>query len=668
MVFIRHLVWVVVLASGAVAASAPPNIILITLDTVRADRMGFLGSKRGLTPNLDAVAGQSAVFTHAYSQVPITTPSHAVILTGTYPQFNQVTDFQVPLAPDLPYAPEILRSHGYHTAAFLASIVLDPGAKLAPGFDRGFDTYDAGFHVRFPGEDRYHSSERRGDVVIEHALAWLRQHPKGPFFVWVHLYDAHHPYRPPEPFRSRYAKTPYDGGIAYVDSVVGKFVRQLRARGLYDDSIVAIMADHGESLGAHGEDMHGIFLYDETIHVPLVFKLPGSKLPGSKPAEPQRVENRVELVDVLPTILEAAGISAPAEVQGESLLGLIKGSAASAREAGPVPPSHFTDRPAFAESDYPRRAYGWSPLQSLRTGKYLYIKAPRPELYDQSQDPEANHDLSSSSSAVASTLGAQLDAFRQKTSTTKDAPKVSLDPEAQEKLAALGYMATDPNAGKAGGKNAAADAKDKIEISNLMNQANVLREDGNCAEAVPILKKLITEEPEVTPLYVKLGQCLVLMKDYAQAKVVLGQILASKPDFVTSRFQLSMALIASGDVAGAMAQLQIITEKEPRWDRPHLMLATVLAQTERYREAVTECEKILETDPNNYAALLLEGQVLVLAEQGEAAVPRLQKAAGLQPRRPEPHSSLADAYSLLRNKAEAARERSAARRLGARDE
>jgi arylsulfatase A-like enzyme len=198
-----RLIWLTFWLTASALAATPPNIILITLDTTRADRMGFLGSKLGLTPNLDALALDSAVFTRAYAQAPLTPTSHASILTGTYPQFHQVIDFQVPLAADLPYAPAILRSHGYHTAAFLGAIVLNPDPTYAPGFDRGFDTYDAGFHKEGPGEDRYRTVQRRGDEVVAHALAWLNKHPKGPFFIWIHLYDAHDPYDPPEPYKTR---------------------------------------------------------------------------------------------------------------------------------------------------------------------------------------------------------------------------------------------------------------------------------------------------------------------------------------------------------------------------------------------------------------------------------------------------------------------------------
>src|SRR6202158_955692 len=354
----RQLAYVVWLGASMLAAvAAPPNVILITLDTARADRMGFLGSTLGLTPNLDTLARESVVFTHAYSQVPLTAPSHATILTGTYPQFHQVNDFQVPLAQDLPYAPAILREHGYSTSAFVGAMVLDPHAGFARGFERGFDTYDASFHQARPGEDRYHSTERRGDEVVAHALAWLNQHPRGRFFMWLHLYDAHDPYEPPEPYKSRYASAPYDGEIAYVDSAVGKFLSDLRTRGIYDGALIAVMADHGEALGEHGEDTHGFFLYDETIHVPLLIKLPGAAS-LKKDSAGKKIENRVGLVDVLPTILQAAGIAVPQEVQGESLLSVLMPKPAPAESAGAsAAPDASRDRPAYAETDYPQNTY-----------------------------------------------------------------------------------------------------------------------------------------------------------------------------------------------------------------------------------------------------------------------------------------------------------------------
>jgi len=301
-----------------------PNVILITLDTTRADRMGFLGSKRGLTPKLDEMARQGVAFTRAYSHVPLTTASHTTILTGTYPQFNHVNDFGVPLSARLPYVPDLLHQHGYRTGAFVGSLILDPLDGTAPGFDRGFDVYDAGFHLRRRGMDRYRSVERRAGEVVDHALGWLSQVPNGPFFLWVHFYDAHDPYDPPPPYIEQYASQPYDGEIAYTDACLGKLLDALRKHGLYDETLIAVMADHGESLGAHGENTHGVFLYDETLHVPLLIKLPLNRFAG------KHVETRVGLVDVAPTILSAAGFTAPHEMQGESLLSMVNTSEATA--------------------------------------------------------------------------------------------------------------------------------------------------------------------------------------------------------------------------------------------------------------------------------------------------------------------------------------------------
>jgi arylsulfatase A-like enzyme/thioredoxin-like negative regulator of GroEL len=668
----RQLACIVWLGASTLAAlAAPPNVILITLDTARADRMGFLGSKLGLTPNLDTLARESVVFTHAYSQVPLTAPSHATILTGTYPQFHQVNDFQVPLAQDLPYAPAILREHGYRTSAFVGAMVLDPHAGFARGFDRGFDTYDAGFHQAHAGEDRYHSTERRGGEVVAHALAWLNQHPQGPFFMWLHLYDAHDPYDPPEPYKIKYAAAPYDGEIAYVDSAVGKFLSDLRTRGLYDGALIAVMADHGEALGDHGEDTHGFFLYDETIHVPLVIKLPRAASAQTDSAG-KKIENRVGLVDVLPTILQAAGIAVPQEVQGESLLGMLlpKPAPAESAEASAAPDAS-PDRPAYAETDYPQNTYGWSPLRALRTGKYLYIKAPRQELYDQSADPKAEHDLSSASAAVTSTLAGQLDAFRQKTSSSREAPKSDVDPEAQAKLAALGYVATDSNPSKAGAASAkerGADPKDKIETGNLIHRTYLLIEDQRYQEAVPLLRQLIAKEPNTPLAYAQLGQCFVSLKDYPQAVPVLHKAVELRPDMTLPHFQLGVALLETKDIAGAVPELEMVVARVPRWEEAHLLLQMAYAQTDRMPEAIKECEKVLEFDPDHYGTNLLLGRVLELTGKPAAALPRLKKAAALDPKAPEPHMFLAEAYVQLGRKTDAARERAAAKRLGASNE
>ena len=661
------LILMVTSAMAGTVAPQPPNVILITLDTTRADRMGFLGSKRGLTPNLDALARQSVVFTRAYSQVPLTTASHATILTGTYPQFHQVNDFGVALAEDIPYAPYIFRGNGYHTAAFVGSLVLDPATRSAPGFDRGFDTYDAGFHRRRQGEDRYEAIERRGGEVIGRALEWLNAHPKGPYFLWVHLYDAHDPYDPPEPYKTKYAAAPYDGEIAYVDAAVGKFVGQLRARGLYDGALIAVMADHGEALGEHGETTHGIFLYDETIRVPLLFKLPQGRSAG------KRIETRAGLVDVMPTILQTVGIPIPKEMQGESLLGMFRTPAskpasggANAAKARGTAAEPLRDRPAYAESDYPHRTFGWSSLRSLRTGKYLFIEAPNKELYDQTADAKEEHNLSTASVAVANTLGSQLDAFRQKTSTSKEAPKVVNDPDLQERLNALGYVASDnSNASMPGIKETGADPKNKVEVVNLLHRAEMAKEDMRFQEAVPLLEQVIALEPNLPITYLQLGTALTSLKDYEKAVPILRKAVEMRPDLTVPRYQLGSALFETGDFTGAALQFETAVARSPNWPEAHLSLATAYARSDRLADAIPEYAKVIELRPNHYSAHLLMGRALALSGNPTAAVPVLLRAVELQPKSPEPHRFLADAYIQLGQQTDAERERAAAQRLRA---
>lgn len=648
--------WLAASALAGTVAPPAPNVILITLDTVRADRMGFLGSRRRLTPTLDAFARQSVVFTHAYSQAPLTTASHATILTGMYPQFHQVNDFGVPLAKDLPYGPDIFRARGYDTAAFIGSLILDPNARSAPGFERGFDTYDAGFHRRRPGENRYQAIERRGGEVVAHALAWLNQHPKGPFFIWVHLYDAHDPYDPPEPYKSRYATAPYDGEIAYVDSTLGKLMSQLRARGLYHGALIAVMADHGEALGDHGEATHGIFLYDETIRVPLLIKLPGERAAG------KQVESRVGLVDVLPTLLQAAGVSVPPEIQGRSLLPLLRSVAVG--KTATNEPTLTLDRPGYAETDYPHRTFGWSSLRSLRTGKYLYVEAPHRELYDQSADPKAERNLAATSAAVSDTLASQLEAFRQKTTSSREAPRVSMDPELQGKLSGLGYVASDNSSSTTPGvKDTGADPKDKIEVVNLLHRAEMLAEELRYAEAAPLLEQAIAKEPGLPIAYLQLGTALTVLRNYEKAAPVLQKAVELRPDLTIPRYQLGSALFETGDFAGAALQFEIAVARSPRWPEAHFSLATAYARADRLQDAIKEYEKVIELRPNHYGAHLLLGRALALSGNPTAALPNLTKAAELQPTSPEPHRFLADAYAQLGQEADAEREQGQAANL-----
>ncbi len=385
----------VLLAPAPAVFAQSPNVVFVTMDTMRADRMGFLGSTRGLTPHLDALARQGVVFERAYSQVPITTASHATLLSGTYPQFHRVTDFGIPLPEKLPYLPALLKDRGYATAAFVGSLILDPRGGLAPGFDRGFDVYDAGFRQRRGKEDRYKTMERRAGDVVARATAWLLTTGSKPYFLWVHVFDAHDPYEAPAPFAAKYAAAPYDGEVAYVDSALGALLATLAKRPDYDNTLVAVYADHGESLGDHGEASHGVFLYDSTIRVPLLLRLPKGRSAGT------RVTTRAGLVDLAPTVLAALGAEIPATMQGASLLPFV----------GTAP----MERPQYAETDYPRRAFGWSSLGAYRADRFLYVRSPIRELYDSASDPGQTKNLAEQRGAAADRIQAEMDAFRKRT-------------------------------------------------------------------------------------------------------------------------------------------------------------------------------------------------------------------------------------------------------------
>jgi arylsulfatase A-like enzyme/Flp pilus assembly protein TadD len=642
--------------SPAVAVdSTHPNIILITLDTTRADRMGFLGSKRGLTPNLDAMAHQGVAFTRAYSHVPITTASHTTILTGTYPQFNRVNDFGIPLSPRLPYLPDLLHAQGYHTGAFVGSLILDPLDGTAPGFDRGFEVYDAGFHLRRHGMDRYKSVERRADDVVNHALAWLSQLSNGPFFLWVHLYDAHDPYDPPAPFKARFASQPYDGEIAYADSAVGTLVSEIRKHGLYDETLIAVMADHGESLGAHGENTHGIFLYDETLHVPLLFKLPASHAAG------KRIDARVRLVDVAPTILQEAGLPVPKEMQGESLSAMMMMKPAAGHRGAETAQE---DRSAYAETDYPHRAFGWSSLRALRSGKYLYVRAPERELYNQTIDPDATRNLAGGAKAVADTVAAQLDAFRSQTSQTL-VELAKPDAEQMQKLQALGYVASDATPAHDDKELTGVDPKTKIEISNLLHDAMFDVEDARYQEAVPLLKRVLVEEPNMPVANMQYGIAQARLKNYAEAIPPLKKAAELLPDNSMGRYELALALFETGSWKEAAPQFEAAVARAPKWADAQFSLAAVYARIDRVPEAMERLDTCLGLNPDHYRANLLRGRLLSLLGKPAEALPNLQRAAAVEPDSREAHLFLADAYAQLGRSADEKVERARAEKAKA---
>jgi len=621
-----------------------PNVILITMDTTRADRMGFNGSKKGLTPNLDVVAQDGVVFTQAYSQAPITPVSHATIFTGTYPQFHRVNDFGKRVPASLPVISEIFKKQGYRTGAFVGSIILDPNGAMAPGFDRGFDTYAAGYRRRTPGDDRYKTMEHRAEETITRALAWLSKNSRGPFFLWIHIWDPHEPYEPPAAFARKFPGAPYDAEIAYSDAMLGRFFAELRNRKLYEGTAIAIMGDHGESLGAHGEDSHGIFLYDETIHVPLLMKLPGKRSAGT------RVNARVGLVDVAPSLLDMAGIQPLPHMQGQTLV----------RTLGRA---NQPDRPSFAETDYPRRAFGWSSVSAWRTGNYLYIRSPRPELYDLAADPQVKNNLAESNRSLLDRLAAQAEDFRKRSAAAgpegKDEP---VDPKLAQQLSALGYASSGGRSTGAA-KETGQDPKDKIQVANILHQAQLAVEDGKTATMVPLLEKVVATDPQIFIAQLQLGLAYAKQRNNAKAIGALRAATEIQPDTAMAHYELGLVLFRAGELKTSAAHFEIAASLMPHWADVQFSLASVWARDQRIPEAIEKLKLALSLDEEHYQANLLLGRIYTLQNRTADALPLLELAAQAPEASAEAQLFLAEAYEKAGRTEDAMRARARAAQM-----
>jgi arylsulfatase A-like enzyme len=536
--------------------------VLITLDSTRADRIGIFGAKKTATPKLDALATDCLVFEHAYAQSPGTVVSHATILSGTYPQTTHATEFGAMLPAALPYVSDVLRSSGYRTGAFVGTIDLDPKNGNAPGFDRGFGTYDAGFHLAKRGETRYQSIERRGSQVAAKALGWIGA-GKQPFFAWIELNDASAPH-----------DAPYETEIAAADAAVDKVIAALRAQKLYDNTIVVIAADHGESLGSHGEDTHGIFLYDDTIHVPLLVKLPQAQLAG------KRVGGKVRLIDVAPTILEVAGIPVPSQMQGQSLLRIAK-------------TNPNADQAIYSRSDYPERAYGWAALESWRGGKYLYIRAPKPELYDMTADPGATKNLAQSSKGTLDTIAGQLDAFSRRLSDTGGKTgENNLSSSEVQKLASLGYVGLQKSGSGVSAASTGTDPKDVIASANKIESAVAALEGGQAAKAISALQPIVSAQSNLYLAQFALGVAYIEQKQFADAVKALHKAIELQADSAWAHYYMGKALLNTGDFKTAAVHLEIAASRLPEFADAHASLANAYEHVGRTDDANRERGKI----------------------------------------------------------------------------
>ncbi len=543
-------------APGPAAAPAR-HLVLVTIDTLRADRLGAYGSSVP-TPNFDRLAREGVRALDASTHVPLTRPAHTSLLTGRYPSEHGIRDnISLPLATSVPTLAEFLTARGFTTAAFVSSFVLSKQS----GLDRGFQHYDDTFG---PGGGEaalfLHSVQRRGDQTLARLDAWLDARPPDAAAartaLWVHLYDPHDPYEPPEPYATRFADRPYDGEVAWTDDLLGRLRGSLERHGLWNDAVMVVMADHGEALGEHGETGHGFFAYETTLKIPLVIRAPG--LPAGA-----TVAGTVRTIDVMPTVFDLLGVTAAGSTRPEHdavapappTTGI---SLAATLRAGGPPVAHAT----YAESLTPLLHYQWSDLRVLREGNWKYILAPRPELYDLGADPGETRDLSASQPAKARALRAALEgALREERDRTEHdaagAPAAALSAETLQKLGALGYVSP----GAAPGTTAqGADPKDKIEefsrLSGLMRDGLVLLRDRQFAASAAKLTALRDTGAGSFQVHFYLGRALTGLGRGREAEASFARAIALMPSFGQAHLALADARIARKDLRGALAALQ----------------------------------------------------------------------------------------------------------------
>jgi arylsulfatase A-like enzyme/Tfp pilus assembly protein PilF len=679
----REIPWKALLAVGGIAAVVaaalwfvpryvpeerlPLNVILVTADTLRADRLPVYGYTKVETPNLDRMAASGVVFEQATSVVPLTLPAHSSMFTGTFPMHHGVRDNGgYYLGQDQVTLAETLKENGYKTGGFVAAFVLDSRWGLNQGFDTYWDDFDLNKFENV-GLD---TVQRRGGEVLEEAVRWLDGVKNDRFFAWLHFYDVHTPYEPPEPFSSRYRGyigARYDGEIAYLDSLMGELFGWIEKNGLEEDTLVIFIGDHGESLGQHEETTHGFFIYDASMHVPFLLKAPYRQIrPG------RRIPAQVRSVDLMPTVLDLVGIAPPATIQGTSLTPLLENE------------SNDLGLLAYSESFYPRHHYGWSELKSVRNGALQYIDAPRPELFDVRADPHQTKNLAPQRAATVRELKTALDEMvaRYGVEGIDEKGPESLDPEAQAQLAALGYLGgaskikIDPG-------RPLPDPKDKIGLFNLIKEAGADSSEDKIDEAMAKIEKVLAEDPDILEAYYIRGNLFTKKKELEKALAAYQDALARDPEYKSALFGLATTYQELGRTADAEVGFRRILELDARDNRAYYMLAKIhvdrsdfegalglLMQAvdigseraplhnlmaecyigmKRYEEAEKEIAKALEMNdelPTAYFNL-----ALIHEEKGEvaAAIQAYEKELEISPKDFRSHFNVAKLYAKAGN-------------------
>ena len=604
------------------------NVIVITLDTTRADRLPSYGCRDVVTPTLDAFAARGVRFEKCYAQTPLTLPSHTTLMTGTLPLFHGIRDNGGFFVPEkLKTMAELFKDKGYETGAFIAAYVLDSKWGLNQGFDTYFDKFDLSKFKRVS----LGTVQRPANEILDQALPWLEERKAKRFFAWLHLYDPHTPYEPPPPYDRLYANRPYLGEIAFADSEIGRLWVWLQSNGLLEKTFIVFAGDHGESLGEHEEQSHGFFVYQAAIHVPLIVVTPFAKLQGVVSPEV------TTLADVLPTVCDMAGLPVPAEVQGKSLLPAFFGRR---RKETPL---------AYSETYYPRFHYGWSDLKSVQDGRHKLILAPVPELYDVVADPREEKNLVYLEKKVYENLNAEAEVFISRASRNAYEVDVSkVDEETREKLSALGYVGSFADPAKLKGKKL-ANPKEKITVFNELSRAREMGLDGKADEAIPIIQGIIATDPDITEAYFSIGNILFQDHKFSEAIGYFTQVLDRKPDDSFAAINIALAFEGMGRFDEAEKFLLGHIGKGFTDPQFYFMLGNMSYVQKKYDQAIPYLEKCLVSNAESAGSHSLLGAIYIIKNDLPRAEEHLRKAAELNPRLANIHffsAELADKRGL----------------------
>jgi arylsulfatase A-like enzyme/Flp pilus assembly protein TadD len=638
-------------ATAQTPAKPAPNVVLITIDTLRADHVGCYGYKHIKTPNIDGLAADGVRFERAFAVVPVTLPSHSSMLTGTYPMLSGMHDFSGnKLSPLQPTLASVLKQAGYQTGAVIGSAVLDSRF----GLNQGFDFYYDHFEFSRLDEANLDQMERPGNVVADVALNWLEKdwlakNPQKKFFLWMHLYDPHFPYHPPEPYSREYAAKPYDGEIAFADEQVGRLLRFLKEKGIYQNTVIVLCGDHGESLGEHGEKTHGFFIYNATMRVPLIIHLP-EQLPGRLPEKTaaRTLADPVSLVDLMPTVLSAVGLQIPPQVQGRSLLPEIR--------PDPSAPDVQAnrERTLYGETFLPRIHFNWSELRGSENTKYHFIDAPRPELYDLAKDPDEVHNLFAEKKAVAEEMHSKLVSMIGDYSAGKElAEKTGLDPALMERLKSLGYAGFSGGSDPATSSRDLPDPKDRIAAYELISEAIADSQHGRYQESIEKLKSVIKTEPNSVPAHYLQGLNFYHLKLFPEAVDELQKTVQLSPDYALAFFNLGMAQAHAGQMDAAIATLEKTLQLDATNFEAAFNLGVAFIQKRQLEPAAAAFRQSVTIYPEFARGHRALGETLIYQDKLDEAIAELRRAVELAPQESIMHESLAKALAAKGLTAEA---------------